>query len=114
MKSEPFDQWAIVEIMGHQRFAGRVTEQAVGGTNFVRVDVPEVGECQPFTKLFGSAAIYAITPVDEETARGAAGQLRQRPMDEFSARKMLGLPPPPVPQPRPFQSFGPDDERDPF
>lgn len=113
MKSEPFDQWAIVEIMGHQRFAGRVTEQAVGGTNFVRVDVPEAGGCQPFTKLFGSASIYAITPVDEETARGAAAQLRQRPMDEFSARKLLGLPPAELRIP-PRREYQPDEERDPF
>ena len=43
--------WAIVEIMGHKRYAGHVSEQVVGGASFVRVDVPEHGECQAFTKL---------------------------------------------------------------
>lgn len=89
--SEKFEQWAIVEVMGYQRLAGKVTEQAVGGTSFVRVDVPEVGCCQPFTKLLGSGAIYAITITDEETAKAAAGHLLQRPMDEWSARRMLGI-----------------------
>ena len=91
MENKTFDQWAIVEIMGHQRYAGRVTEQSVGGCNFVRVDVPGVKDMQPFTKLFGQSSIYCITPVDEETARAAVGQFRQQPLDEWSARRMLGI-----------------------
>lgn len=91
MEKKPFDQWAIVEIMGHQRYAGRVTEQAIGGTSFVRVDVPAVGEREPFTKLFGSSAIYALTIVDEETALAAVAEFRQQPIDEWSARRMLGI-----------------------
>lgn len=92
--SEKFEQWAIVEIMGHQRLAGKVTEQAIGGASFVRVDVPEVEGCQPFTKLLGNSAIYAITITDEETAKAAARHFQQRPMDEWSARAMLRLPEP--------------------
>jgi len=91
---DKFEQWAIVEIMGHQRLAGKVSEQAIGGASFIRVDVPEVAGCQPFTKLLGSSAIYAITITDEETARAAAGYFQQKPMDEWSARQMLSLPEP--------------------
>lgn len=91
---EKFEAWAIVEVMGHQRLAGKVSEQVIGGTAFVRVDVPEVRGSQPFTKLLGNGAIYAITIVDEETARASAGQLCQAPMDAWSARRMLGLPEP--------------------
>lgn len=29
---QTFDQWCIVEIFGHERIAGRVTEQRIGGT----------------------------------------------------------------------------------
>lgn len=101
---ESFDQWAIVEIMGHQRYAGRVTEQVIGGTSFVRVDVPGGEERQPFTKLFGSSAIYAITLVDEETARGVSDSQRQQPMDEWSARRMLQS----LPQPDMYDD--PEDE----
>ena len=91
MEKNTFDQWAIVEIMGHQRFAGRVTEQSVGGCNFVRVDIPAIDDKQAFTKLFGQASIYCITPVDEETAKAAAGQFNQQPVEEWSARRMLGI-----------------------
>ena len=59
---EKFEEWAVVEIMGHKRFAGKVTEQAMGGAGFVRIDVPEItlpsGDVLPaFTKLFGAASI---------------------------------------------------------
>jgi len=34
------DEWAIVEIMGHLRRAGRISEVARFGANLLRVDVP--------------------------------------------------------------------------
>lgn len=54
----PEIQWAIVEIFGHSRYAGIISEHAIGGCSFVRVDVPETGEEPAFTKLFGQGAIY--------------------------------------------------------
>lgn len=61
--------WAIVEIMGHNTFAGLVGEQTLGGAAFVRVDVPQTGKSEAFTKLFGAASIYAVTPCSEQVAR---------------------------------------------
>ena len=76
--------WAIVEIMGHKRYAGHVSEQVVGGASFVRVDVPRIsGDYVEFTKLFGSQSIYCITPVSKDAARAAATQLREQPMSEW-------------------------------
>ncbi|MDD2657785.1 MAG: hypothetical protein PHD04_03970 [Candidatus Pacebacteria bacterium] len=46
-----FDEWAIIDLFGHQKIAGRVSEQQIGGASFVRVDVPLE---PPFTKLFGA------------------------------------------------------------
>lgn len=88
------DEWAIVELFGHQTIAGRISEYAIGGCSFVRIDVPELGENRPaYSKLFGNGAIYAITPCDEETARAAARSYSPQPLDTFSARRMLGLGP---------------------
>jgi hypothetical protein len=81
--TEKFDCWAIVEVMGHSRYAGRVTEQAVGGCNFVRVDVPECEGSQAFTKLLGQASIFAMTPVTEEVARHVAKSIRAQPVHVF-------------------------------
>src|SRR5687768_11858389 len=79
--NEKFEQWCIVEIMGHNVFAGFVTERTLGGTAMIQVDVPEVDENHPaFTKLFSSNAIYALSPTTEEHARAAAARIRQRPV----------------------------------
>ncbi|RKE35246.1 hypothetical protein B0G76_1307 [Paraburkholderia sp. BL23I1N1] len=95
LSTEKFDQWAIVELFGHQRIAGRVSGQTIGGCAFVRVDVPALEAAghepatQAFTKLYGNGAIYGISFVDEAAARMTARQLRVQPIDEFSLRRAL-------------------------
>lgn len=88
--SDKFEQWAIVEVMGHQRYAGYVTEQAIGGTSFVRVDVPSTGPAldqQEFTTFLGSAAIFRLTPVSEEIARFTAAIIRAAPVHAWDLPK---------------------------
>lgn len=81
--SEKFDHWAIVDVMGHQRIAGRVREQTLGGQAFIRVDVPACGPVLPFTKLLGGASIYSISPCTEEVARMVAEQLHVQPITAY-------------------------------
>lgn len=89
-----FNCWCLIELFGHSRIAGRVTEQVIAGAGFVRVDVPElpaVGQCKPrtaFTRMFGTGAIYSITPVDEGTACAAAQSMRVEPVDMYLALPM--------------------------
>jgi hypothetical protein len=77
-----FDCWCIVELFGHTRLAGRVTEQTIAGAGLIRVDVPGLPATkfnpeQPgFTRLIGPGAIYSITPVSEEIAVRAAQSMR--------------------------------------
>jgi hypothetical protein len=78
-----FEGWAIVELFGHQQIAGYLSEQALGGTSFVRVDVPDVDGQPGFTKFFGGSAIYAITPTTEEIATVAAQHLSIRPVSPW-------------------------------
>lgn len=80
MSTEKFEQYAIVELFGHQRIAGLVSEQTIGGCQFVRVDVPAVDSAPAYTKLFGQGAIYAISIVEEKVAIAAASRLRVRPI----------------------------------
>jgi hypothetical protein len=89
---EKFEQWAIVELFGHQKIAGLVSEQVVGGCSFVRVDVPALDNRQAYTKLYGQNAIYCMTFVDEETASVAAKYFDQKPISEWSAKRMLEMP----------------------
>lgn len=79
--SERFEGWCIVEVFGHNVFAGYVSERTIGGAALIQVDVPQVDDQHPaFTKLFGAAAIYSITPTTEAHAREAAAQIRVRPV----------------------------------
>lgn len=75
--------WAIVEVMGHKKYAGYVSEQVLGGASFVRVDVPETRGQGEFSKLFSAGSIYCITPVKEDIARGMAGTFRERPVQAY-------------------------------
>ena len=71
-----FEEWAVVELFGHNRIAGKVSEATIGGCAFVRVDVPETAK-PAYTKYFGNGAIYAMTPCEEIVAKLAAGEIEQ-------------------------------------
>jgi len=61
--SEQFSEWAILELMGHRKLAGKITEATIGGAAFVRLDVPG----NPgVTQFYSPQAIYCITPTTEE------------------------------------------------
>lgn len=82
--AEEFEEYAIVELFGHQVIAGKVSEQVIGGQGFVRVDVPAINGGDGFTKFYGAGAIYAITPTDEETCMAAVQGLRKKPIEVWS------------------------------
>ena len=86
---DKFESWAIIELFGHQRIAGYVTECSIGGCSFVRVVVPAIGKSQPITKMFGSGAIYAITLVDQDAAVMAAQEIQAEVIPTWSLRHAL-------------------------
>jgi hypothetical protein len=86
---EKFDLWCIVELFGHSKIAGRCTEQNIAGTNMLRIDVPETPTQPAFTRFFGSAAIYAINPVDESSAKFCAEQLQMKPIQSWDVKEMI-------------------------
>ena len=82
------DTWATVEIMGHRRFAGRVTEQQVAGATMLRIDVPDTEEIPGFVKLYPAHSIYGITLCTEAEARRAAADFHSRPLDGWMMRAL--------------------------
>lgn len=77
---EKFEHWCLLELFGHQRIAGMVTEATIGGCAFLRVDVPsEDGVGVRYTKYFGNGAIYAMTVTDKPTAVRIANNLNPTP-----------------------------------
>jgi hypothetical protein len=87
-EQKEFQEWAVVELFGHQRLAGRVSNQMIGTSNFVRIDVPATKHGPAFTKLYGEKAIYCISPVTEEIARSVAENIRHVPISIYDLQNL--------------------------
>lgn len=76
-----FETWAVVELMGHVRLAGRLTEENLFGSALGRIDIPVGDGTDEFiTQYFGGGSVYRITPVSEEAARQVARHARPAPI----------------------------------
>lgn len=86
--TEKLELFAIVELFGHQKMAGKVTEQSIGPTTFVRIDVPESEKQQSFTRLLNPSAIYAINPVTEDVMKDMAARFSAMPIEAWDIKRM--------------------------
>ena len=77
---EKYQGWVILELMGHRRLTGYLTEQEIAGRAFLRIDVPTE---PPATQFYGAEAVYCITPTTEELARKAAQLGRVAPIQRW-------------------------------
>jgi hypothetical protein len=91
-QQQKFEAWGLLELFGHQRLAGRLTEQTIGGCSFIRIDVPAVDGVQEYTRLFGQGAIYGITITTEDVARRLAAGMRARPISPYDLPRTPALP----------------------
>jgi len=93
--TERFECWGIVDLFGHQRVAGRISERAIGGGNLLQVDVPQADDSFR-TVFYGTSAIYALHVTDEAAARACAKVSGTRPTYawelERAARPQLPAP----------------------
>lgn len=67
----PAWEWAIVEIFGHRKHAGRTCEEERFGAKMLRVDVPLKGDPATHgweTHYYGGSAIFSFTLTTEATA----------------------------------------------
>ena len=86
--AEPFEQWAILEVMGHRRLAGKVSE-AKFPAGYIRIDVPAVGEEPAFTSFYNRDSVFALHPTSEEAARAVANQCRGEPIQRYEVRELI-------------------------
>ena len=114
-----FDGWAIVDVLGHQRYVGYVTTEAYGQAVLFRIDVPPLeerervtkrpgtigamycpagttvkeGAVAGYTKLIGAGSIYGITPCTKEAALAAVEDMQARPLLSLALPSESALPP---------------------
>lgn len=84
-ESEGWD-WAVVEVFGHRRHAGRIREEERFGSKMLRIDVPKLTASAPATDAsteaprfdvnwtthyYGGGSIFGLTLTDEESVMRA-------------------------------------------
>lgn len=87
---QTFEVWAIVELMGHQRMAGWVTEATIAGGSFIRIDVPDTAARPAYTRYIGPPAIFAINPTTEQIARAMAERYNPAPVNAYEMPQLTG------------------------
>lgn len=84
------EQWGVVELMGHVRLAGRLSEVEKFGVKMGQLDIPKGDGF--YTRLFGGASVYSITMVDEATARIIAERSEIPPLHSWELPKQIAAP----------------------
>lgn len=115
------ENWAILEIMGHERLAGKIFETTVAGVPMLRVEVPATEKLPSFVRLLSGASIFSLTPVPQQVACAVAANLQKTAVSGIPAygftfgqqlqmAEALGLPAPK--EPTPSRWPGGDDDND--
>jgi len=75
------ETYAVVEIYGHRRHAGRISEVLVAGREMLRIDVPQGGSWEAVeTFEYGGGAIFSI----RRCTRAQAEEANARPRFDSS------------------------------
>lgn len=75
-----FAEWVILELLGHRRLAGHLTEARIAGASFLRIDIPTE---PPATQYYAPGSVYAITPTTEDMARAVARHGTPQPVQRW-------------------------------
>ncbi len=90
-KENVFSEWCIVEMLGHRKLAGLVTERVIAGKGFLQVQVPnKAGEMQ--TQLIPPESVYCITPTEAQICRKVAESCEPTTISKWDLRQLLAPP----------------------
>lgn len=64
----PVEKWALVELVGYQQFAGKVSDETISGKQYIRVEVPATKIHKAFDCKFSIESIHHITTLTQEKA----------------------------------------------
>ncbi len=82
---DPFSGWAILELMGHRRLGGKVSEVERYGVKMCRIDIPDAKDPDKtyMTQLYGGGSIYCQTMVTKEMACAIAARSQPDPVQPW-------------------------------
>lgn len=76
-----------MELMGHVRLGGFVSEVTMFGGKVGRIDVP-VPDGKTVTQFFGPSSLFRLTPTTEEVARKVAAANRPAPVHAWELQQL--------------------------
>ncbi|HEY9825209.1 MAG TPA: hypothetical protein V6D19_07160 [Stenomitos sp.] len=79
LNMDEFTGWAILEIMGHRRLGGFLSEQAIAGGKMLRIDIPGPNETKT-SQFYNIGSVYSVTPCAEEIAKAFALKHQPEPV----------------------------------
>lgn len=91
MDTKENETWCILEMMGHVRVAGRLSEEEKFGSKLGRLDIPQA-DGTFITQYFGGGSVYRISIVSEDVARHVASQTQPAPVSPWDFPKRLAYP----------------------
>jgi hypothetical protein len=106
-----FEEWAIMEIFGYRKLAGKVSDAVIGGGSFIRIDIPGPDESWS-TQFYSPQAVYSIIPVGEDLARGMAEQYQPEPVHRWELPQLRQPDIKPDDIPDTFEDFEHDMQQD--
>lgn len=111
INNPPQEQWAIVELMGHVKYGGRVSKDTAFGTGLIRLDVPQEDGSEA-TQLINPSSLYRLTFCTKELATAAAKLGNPKPYSDWEMKHVLKLDngETPVPSAPSAYFFGDDDD----
>lgn len=87
-KPDETGYWGQIELMGHQRIAGHITETTVAGKGMLRVDVPDADGTTTHTRFYSPEAVYCISPTDRQIAIGLAANIKSQPVTIYDVARL--------------------------
>jgi hypothetical protein len=78
--------FCIIELFGHRRLGGYVSEMMFSGESFMRIDMI-LADGSALTQFYSPKAVYGMTPTTEEIAK-AIGANVQAPIERWELKAL--------------------------
>lgn len=89
MEDQKLNTPAIIELFGHGKMAGHVSEHVIGSSAFIRVEVPKTDRQEAFSRLLHPNSIYALNPCTEDVMMAMANSYNYTPITAWDLPDVL-------------------------
>lgn len=86
-----FDEWCVVELLGHRRLAARVREVTLAGAGMLRLDEPATTNTQSRTQYVSPGSVYALHPTTEQVVTTMCAQWATEPVSRWDLHRAAEL-----------------------